>query len=55
MLQRLRHERVTSHGLVAALPTLDDSLHDSREYSIDDRRVALLKLLANILYRFAMI
>ena len=40
---------------MTALSTLDDGLHDSRENSIDYRRVALLKLLANLSYRLAVI
>ena len=55
MLQGLRHERIASHRLMFALAAFDDRLHDSGEYSIDDRRVALIELLADGCDRLSMI
>ena len=47
MLQGLRHERIASHRLMFALATFDYRLHDSGEYSVNDRRIALIELLAD--------
>ena len=53
MLQRLGHEWIARYRLVPTLAAFNNSLLEAHEYIVNNRRVALAKLCADIYYRLA--